>query len=106
MGRVNRTDDFGKGAVVALDVPRYALGFYERGAEEDERVGRTWDMSRIAFLCVGGPDGGGRGGHGGGGVNARHVFFGHKFEAQGWLRDRVGRAEGRDRAVWDGREVG
>ncbi len=99
---MNRTDDFREGAVVALNVSRYALRFYERGAEEDERVGGTWDVTRIAFLCVGGFSSGGRGGIGGGGGNARRVFFGYKLEAQGRFGDRVDRAKGRVWTVRDG----
>lgn len=97
-----RTDDFGECAVVTLDVSGYALRFYERGAEEDERVGGTWDMARIAFLCVRGLCSGGRDGVSGGGGNARRVFFGYNFEARCWLGDRVDGAKGRVRAVRDG----
>src|SRR6266576_1135862 len=106
MRRVKRTDDFGESAVVTLDVSGHALRFYERGTEEDERVRGTWDMARIAFLCVGGLDSGGRGGVGGGGGNAGRVFFGYKFEARCRLGDRVGGAEGRVRAVRDGCKIG
>jgi hypothetical protein len=62
-------------------------------------------MARIAFLCVGGLGCGGRGGVGGGGGNTRRVLFGYKFKARGRLGDRVGRAEGRVWAVWDGWEI-
>ena len=105
MRRMKRTDDFGESAVVTLDVSGHALRFYERRAEEDERVGWTWDMARIAFLCVGGLDSGGRDGVGGGGGNARRVFFGYKFEARCRLGDCVGGAEGRVWAVWDGCKI-
>ena len=103
----DRTDDFGEGAVVALDVSGDALGFDEGGAEEDERVGGPRDMARVAFLCVGGfGKSGARGGVGGGGGDARRILLGYEFEARSRLHEHVVGAQRRVRAVRDGCEIG
>ena len=92
--------------MVALDVSGYALRFYEGGAEENERVGGTWDMTRVAFLRVGGFDNSGaRGGVGGGCGDARRILLGYEFEARSRLYGHVEGSHRRVRAVRDGCEI-
>ncbi len=67
-----RTDYLGEGAVVTFDVARHALGFDERRAEEDERVGWARDVAGPAFLSMRRLRGG----------DARDVFLGYELEAR------------------------